>query len=146
MSQANLNSVMNAVRNLNNELKEEHKSFTSLVKTLEAKKNSEAMKNFLNVANLKFEHLTNIDYFKSALTYATFESNGVKYEHIARKNHKTGEMVKAKWSFWLILNAAKKIRREELKAIQKVKEESLKAIEKEEKEVKEKEAKKTAKK
>lgn len=138
MATSNFNSVMNAVRNLNNELKEEHKSFTSLVKTLEAKKNSEAMKNFLNAANLKFEHLTNIDYFKSALTYATFEANGKSYEHIARKDHKTGKMVKAKWSFWLILNAAKKVRREELAKIQKAKEESLKQIEKEEKEANDK--------
>ena len=131
--------VMKYQRELNNDLKEEHKSFTSLVKTLEAKKNSESMKNYLNAANLTFEQLTNIDYFKTALTYKEFEINGKKFEHIARKN-KEGVYVMAKWSFWLIMNAAKKVRREELakaqKAAQKAKETSLAQIEKEEKDAK----------
>lgn len=138
-AKGNSKDVMKYQRELNNDLKEEHKSFTSLVKTLEAKQNSESMKNYLNAANLTFEQLTNIDYFKSALTYKEFEINGKKFEHIARKN-KEGKYVMAKWSFWLILNAAKKVRREELakaqKSAQKAKETSLAQIEKEEKEPK----------
>lgn len=132
--------VMKYQKELNNDLKEEHKSFTSLLRTLEVKKNTESMKNYLNAANLTFEQLTNINYFKSALTYKTFEVNGSKFEHIARKN-KDGVYVMAKWSFWLVLNAAKKVRREEVAkaqkeaklAQQKAKEASLAQIEKEEK-------------
>ena len=134
-------SVMKLQSELNSILKNEHNSFTSLVKTLKGLKGSEAMKRYLDAANLTFDQLTNIDYFKSALTYATFEaSNGTTFEAIARKQ-KDGTFKLAKWSFWLILNAARKVRKEELKAAQKAakeaKEASLKKIEEEEKAAKE---------
>ena len=134
-------SAMYAKRELNNVLKEEYKSFSVLKKVLEAKKESEAMKDFLNAANLTFENLVNIDYFKNQLTFATFTaSNGTTFEAIARKG-KDGQIKQAKWSFWLILTAATKQRKEELKKEMKAKEESLKAIEAEEKKQQEKKSK-----
>lgn len=133
-------SVIKLQSELNAVLKSEHNSFTSLVKTLKGLENTKAMQSFLDASSLKFEQLINLDYFKSALTYATFEVNGKKFESIARKNHKTGEMKPAKWSFWLILNASRKVRKEELKEAQKkaeeAKEKSLEAIEAEEKKAK----------
>lgn len=123
---------------LNNVLKEEYKSFSMLCKVLTAKKSSQVMKDFLNQYDLKFENLVNIDYLRSGLTFATFTaSDGVTtYETICRKT-KDGETVPAKWSFWLILTAAAKVRKEEIKAAQKkqmlAKEQSLEEIEKEEK-------------
>ena len=128
-------SVMKLQSELNSVLKNEHNSFTSLVKTLKGLKGSEAMKRYLDAANLTFDQLTNIDYFKSALTYATFESsNGTTFEAIARKD-KDGTYKPAKWSFWLIMNAARKVRKEELKEAAKkaneAKEASLKKLEEE---------------
>lgn len=96
------------------------------------------MKDFLNQYDLKFNNLINIDYLRSGLNFATFiASDGVtKYETICRKT-KDGETVPAKWSFWLILTAAVKVRKEEIKAAQKkqflLKEKSLQEIEEEEK-------------
>ena len=137
------NSTMAAKRELNNVLKEEYKSFSVLKKVLEAKRESEAMKDFLNAANLTFENLVDIDYFKKQLTFATFTaSNGTTFEAIARKG-KDGEMKQAKWSFWLILTAATKQRKEELKRELKAKEESIKAMEVEEKKQQEKQTKKS---
>ena len=142
----NVNSMnvnVNVKSALNNRLKDEHKSFTSLVQTLTGLKNSDEMKNYLNNFSLTFEQLTDIDFLKSGLKYHTFKTaNGKEYETICRKN-KDGEIIPAKWSFWLILTAAAKVRREQLTAIQKAKakaekeakEKSLEAIEKAEKEV-----------
>lgn len=127
-----------AKNELNNALKEEYKSFSMLCKVLTAKKNTQVMKDFLNQYNLKFNNLINIDYLRSGLNFATFiASDGVtKYETICRKT-KDGETVPAKWSFWLILTAAVKVRKEEIKAAQKkqflLKEKSLQEIEEEEK-------------
>ena len=145
-----MNVNVNVKSVLNNELKEEHKSFSSLVQTLNGKKNSEAMKSYLNTFSLTFEQLTDINFLKTGLKYHTFKAaNGKEYETICRKN-KDGELVPAKWSFWLILTAAAKVRREQLKAAQKAqkmaekeaKEKSLEAIEKEEKEAAKKQTKK----
>lgn len=127
-----------AKNELNNALKEEYKSFSMLCKVLTAKKNTQVMKDFLNQYDLKFNNLINIDYLRSGLNFATFiASDGVtKYETICRKT-KDGETVPAKWSFWLILTAAVKVRKEEIKAAQKkqflLKEKSLQEIEEEEK-------------
>lgn len=127
-----------AKNELNNALKEEYKSFSMLCKVLTAKKNTQVMKDFLNQYDLKFNNLINIDYLRSGLNFATFiASDGVtKYETICRKT-KDGETVPAKWSFWLILTAAVKVRKEEIKAAQKkqflLKERSLQEIEEEEK-------------
>lgn len=127
-----------AKNELNNALKEEYKSFSMLCKVLTAKKNTQVMKDFLNQYDLKFNNLINIDYLRSGLNFATFiASDGVtKYETICRKT-KDGETVPAKWSFWLILAAAVKVRKEEIKAAQKkqflLKEKSLQEIEEEEK-------------
>lgn len=127
-----------AKNELNNALKEEYKSFSMLCKVLTAKKNTQVMKDFLNQYDLKFNNLINIDYLRSGLNFATFiASDGVtKYETICRKT-KDGETVPAKWSFWLILTAAVKVRKEEIKAVQKkqflLKEKSLQEIEEEEK-------------
>lgn len=126
---------------LNQVLKSEHNSFSSLIKTLKGFENSKVMQEFLNASSLTFSKLTDLNYFKGALTYSTFEVNGKTFDAIARKDYKTGEMKPAKWSFWLILNAARKVRKEELKAAQKAakeeKEKSLAAIEAEEKAAKE---------
>ena len=116
---------------------------------MNVKKETFEMKEYLNKFNLTFEQLTDINYFKSALKFHTFTaSNGEQFESICRTN-KDGEIVPAKWSFWMILTAAAKVRREELKkeqrAAKEAKEKSLEAIEKEEKAAKEK-TKKTAKK
>lgn len=132
-----INKKSCAKSELNNVLKEEYKSFSSLCKILAAKKESTAMKYFLNQYSLTFEQIIDIEYLKKGLTFATFTaSNGSTYETIARKN-KAGETVPAKWSFWLILTAAAKVRKEEIKAAQKAamlaKEKSLQLIEKEEK-------------
>ena len=134
-------SVIKLQSDVNNILKEEHKSLTSLLQVMNKLKNTEAMKRFLDAANLTFEQLTNVEYFDKALVKAEFtSSSGMKFVSIARKNHKTGEMKPAKWSFWLILNAARKVRKEELKTAAKAamlaKEASLKAIEEEEKQAK----------
>lgn len=130
-------SVMKLQSELNNALKEEHKSFSSLVKFIKGFEGKKVMNDYLNASNLTLEQLTTLDYFKSALNYATFESANGSYTTIARKDYKTGEMKPAKWSFWLILNAARKVRKDELKAAQKAakeaKEKSLEAIEAEEK-------------
>lgn len=130
-------NVMKLQSDLNNALKEEQKSFSALVKFIKGFEGTKVMNDYLNAANLTIENLTNLDYFKGALTYATFEGANGSYTTIARKDYKTGEMKPAKWSFWLILNAARKVRKEELKAAQKAakeaKERSLAAIEAEEK-------------
>lgn len=123
---------------LNNVLKEEYKSFSMLCKVLTAKKSSQAMKDYLNQYDLKFENLVNIEYLKAGLNFATFTASdgATTYETICRKT-KEGETVPARWSFWLILTAAAKVRKEEIKAAQKAamiaKEKSLKEISKEEK-------------
>ena len=131
---------------INNVLKEEHKSLSSLIKSMKVKENSSEMKEFLNTYSLTFAQLTDFNFFKSGLKLHTFKSaNGKEYETICRKN-KDGEIVPAKWSFWLILTAAAKVRREQLKVAQKAakeaKEQSLKAIEEEEKAAAKKQSKK----
>lgn len=130
-------NVMKLQSELNNALKEEQKSFSALVKFIKGFEGTKVMNDYLNAANLTIENLTNLDYFKGALTYATFKGANSEYTTIARKDYKTGEMKPAKWSFWLILNAARKVRKEELAAAQKAakeaKEQSLAAIEAEEK-------------
>ena len=130
-------NVMKLQSELNNALKEEQKSFSALVKFIKSFEGTKVMNDYLNAANLTIENLTNLDYFKGALTYATFTGVNGEYTTIARKDYKTGEMKPAKWSFWLILNAARKVRKEELAAAQKAakeaKEQSLAAIEAEEK-------------
>lgn len=130
-------NVMKLQSELNNALKEEQKSFSALVKFIKGFEGTKVMNDYLNAANLTIENLTNLDYFKGALTYATFTGVNGEYTTIARKDYKTGEMKPAKWSFWLILNAARKVRKEELAAAQKAakeaKEQSLAAIEAEEK-------------
>lgn len=122
---------------LNNALKEEHKSLSSLIKSMKAKKESSAMKDFLNRYSLTFEQLINFDYFKGGLKMGTFvNSEGKEFTTIARTHPKTKELVQAKWSFWLVLSAAIKVRKEELKKAEKAakeaKEKSLEAIQKEE--------------
>lgn len=120
-----------AKRELNNLLKEEYKSFSVLRKVLEAKRESEAMKEYLNAYSLTFEKLVDMEYLKGGLTFATFTaSNGTTYEAPSRKG-KDGEVRQAKWSFWLILSAAAKVRKEELKKEFAAKEKSLQAIEEE---------------
>ena len=125
---------------INNVLKEEHKSLSSLLKSMKVKENSPEMKEFLNQYSLTFAQLTDINFFKSGLNMHTFKTtDGKEYETICRKN-KEGEIVPAKWSFWLILTAAVKVRREQIKdaekSAQKAKESSLAQIEKEEKDAK----------
>lgn len=134
-------SVIKLQSEVNNILKDEHKSLTSLLQVMNKLKNTETMTRFLDAANLTFEQLVNVEYFDKALTKSEFtSSNGTKFVSIARKDHKSGEMKPAKWSFWLILNAARKVRKEELKEARKAamlaKEASLKAIEEEEKQAK----------
>lgn len=132
-------------RELNNLLKEEYKSFSVLRKVLEAKKESEVMKDFLNAYSLTFDKLVDMEYLKGGLTFATFTaSNGTTFEAIARKG-KDGEMKPAKWSFWLILSAAAKVRKEELKKEFAAKEKSLQAIEEESKQASKKQASKKGK-
>ena len=131
------NEKMNAKKELNNVLKEEYKSFSALCKVIKAKENTTVMSDFLNAYSLKFENLTDMEYLKKGLNFHTFTtSDGKQYETICRKN-KSGETVPAKWSFWLILTAAAKVRKEELKEAGKkamvAKEKSIEAIEKEEK-------------
>ena len=133
-----MNVNVNVKSAINNVLKEEHKSLSSLIKSMKVKENSTEMKEFLNTYSLTFEQLTDINFFKSGLKLHTFKTaDGKEYETICRKN-KDGEIVPAKWSFWLILTAASKVRREQIKdaekAAKEAKEKSLKAIEKEEKE------------
>lgn len=134
-------SVIKLQSEVNNALKAEHKSLSSLLKVMNNLKDTESMRRFLDAANLTFEQLTNVEYFDKALTKAEFTSvSGAKYVSIARKDHKTGEMKPAKWSFWLILNAARKVRKEELKAAAKAamlaKEQSIAELENEEKKAK----------
>ena len=133
-----MNVNVNVKSAINNVLKEEHKSLSSLIKSMKVKENTTEMKEFLNTYSLTFEQLTDINFFKSGLKLHTFKTaDGKEYETICRKN-KDGEIVPAKWSFWLILTAASKVRREQIKdaekAAKEAKEKSLKAIEKEEKE------------
>ncbi len=130
---ANYNEKISAKKELNNVLKEEYKSFSALCKVIKAKENTSVMNDFLNAYNLKFENLTDMEYLKKGLNFHTFTtSDGTKYETICRKN-KDGETVPAKWSFWLILTAAAKVRKNELKEAQKKamieKEKSIEAIE-----------------
>lgn len=134
---ATINEKMNAKKELNNVLKEEYKSFSALCKVIKAKENTSVMNDFLNAYNLTFENLISMEYLKRGLKFHTFTtSDGTQYETICRKN-KDGEIVPAKWSFWLILTAAAKVRKEELKEAQKkamlAKEKSIEAIEKEDK-------------
>lgn len=134
---ATINEKMNAKKELNNVLKEEYKSFSALCKVIKAKENTSVMNDFLNAYNLTFENLISMEYLKRGLRFHTFTtSDGTQYETICRKN-KDGEIVPAKWSFWLILTAAAKVRKEELKESQikamLAKEKSIEAIEKEEK-------------
>ena len=143
---ANEINNVNVKSAINNVLKEEHKSLSSLIKSMKVKENSPEMKEFLNTYSLTFEQLTDINFFKSGLKLHTFKTaDGKEYETICRKN-KDGKIVPAKWSFWLILTAASKVRREQLKEAQKAakeaKEKSLQAIEKEEKEATKKQTKK----
>lgn len=130
-------NVMKLQSELNSALKEEHKSFSSLVKFIKGFEGTKVMNEYLNAASLTIDQITTLDYFKGALTYATFKGANGEYTTIARKDYKAGEMKPAKWSFWLILNAARKVRKEELAAAQKAakeaKERSLAAIEAEEK-------------
>lgn len=131
-------SVIKLQSEVNNALKAEHKSLTSLLKVMNNLKSTEVMKRFLDAANLTFEQLTNVEYFDKALTKSEFTNvAGETFTCIARKDHKSGEMKPAKWSFWLILNAARKVRKNELKEAAKAamlaKEASLKTIEEEEK-------------
>ena len=142
-----MNVNVNVKSAINNVLKEEHKSLSSLIKSMKVKENSTEMKEFLNTYSLTFEQLTDINFFKSGLKLHTFKTaDGKEYETICRKN-KDGEIVPAKWSFWLILTAASKVRREQIKdaekAAKEAKEKSLKAIEKEEKEATKNQTKKT---
>nr|DAL63039.1 MAG TPA_asm: hypothetical protein [Caudoviricetes sp.] len=126
---ANFNEKLSTKRALNNECKEEYKSFSVLKKILEGKKNTESMKQYLNAYDLKFENLIDIEYLKRGLNMHTFTTqDGKTYETICRKN-KDGEIVPAKWSFWLIQTAAEKVRKEELKKVFLEKEKSIKAIE-----------------
>ena len=139
-----MNVNVNVKSAINNVLKEEHKSLSSLIKSMKVKENSPEMKEFLNTYSLTFEQHTDINFFKSGLKLHTFKTaDGKEYETICRKN-KDGEIVPAKWSFWLILTAASKVRREQIKdakkAAKEAKEKSLKAIEKEEKEATKKQA------
>lgn len=141
-----MNVTVNVKSAINNVLKEEHKSLSSLIKSMKVKENSSEMKEFLNAYSLTFEQLTDINFFKSGLKLHTFKtSDGKEYETICRKN-KDGEIVPAKWSFWLILTAAAKVRREQIaaaeKAAKEAKEKSLQTIEKEEKEAAKKQTKK----
>ena len=134
-------SVIKLQSEVNNILKDEHKSLTSLLQVMNKLKSTETMKRFLDAANLTFEQLTNVEYFDKALTKAEFTSaNGTKFVSIARKDHKSGEMKPAKWSFWLILNAARKVRKNELKEAAKAamlaKEQSIAELENEEKKAK----------
>lgn len=131
----NVKSELNAV------LKEEYNSFDMLCKVLKLKKSSQAMKDYLNEYNLKFDDVINIEYIRPELQFFTFTAkDGHTFETIGRKT-KTGEIVIAKWSFWQILSAAAKVRKQEIAAAQKAariatmkaKEKSLKEIEKEEK-------------
>lgn len=131
----------NAKSELNAVLKEEYNSYTMLCKVLTLKKSTQAMKDYLNLYNLKFENLVDLDYIRPALNFSTFTAkDGHTFETISRKT-KSGEIVIAKWSFWLILSAAAKVRKQEILAAQKAakiatmkaKEQSLKQIEKEEK-------------
>ena len=135
-----MNQSVNVKSAINNVLKEEHKSLSSLLKSMKVKENSAEMKEFLNTYSLTFAELTDLNFFKSGLKMHTFKtSDGKEYETICRKN-KEGEIVPAKWSFWLILTAASKVKRLQIAEVQKkqkeAKEASLKAIEKEEKETK----------
>ena len=138
---------LSAKRELNNVLKEEYKSFSALCKVIEAKKESQAMKAYLNESSLEFNQIVNFDYIKKGLNLHVFTSSDGKttYETICRKT-KEGEIIPAKWSFWLILTAAAKVRKEEIKVAQRAakeaKEKSLQDIKIEEK----KETKKVTKK
>lgn len=134
-------SVIKLQSEVNNALKAEHKSLSSLLKVMNNLKDTESMKRFLDAANLTFEQLTNVEYFDKALTKSEFtNAAGETFTCIARKDHKSGEMKPAKWSFWLILNAARKVRKDELKAAAKAamlaKEQSIAELENEEKESK----------
>lgn len=134
-------SVIKLQSEVNNALKAEHKSLSSLLKVMNNLKDTESMKRFLDAANLTFEQLTNVEYFDKALIKSEFtNAAGETFTCISRKDHKTGEMKPAKWSFWLILNAARKVRKEEIKEAQKAamlaKEQSIAELENEEKESK----------
>lgn len=134
---------------VNNVLKEEYKSLSSLLKVMKVKEQSAEMKEYLNTFSLTFSQLTDLNYFKAGLKMHIFKTEGGKeFETICRKS-KGGELAPAKWSFWLILTAAAKVRRNEIAAAQKAakeaKEKSLAAIEKEEKAAKKQTKKQTKK-
>lgn len=134
-------SVIKLQSEVNNALKAEHKSLSSLLKVMNNLKDTESMRRFLDAASLTFEQLTNVEYFDKALIKAEFiNAAGETFVSIARKDHKTGEMKPAKWSFWLILNAARKVRKNELKKAAKAamlaKEQSIAELENEEKKAK----------
>lgn len=125
-------SVIKLQSTLNDIFKEDQKSLTALLGIISKFKNSQAMKEYLDAANLTYEQLTSYEYFKDGLEFKTFtKADGTTYDTIARKQ-KDGTYKPSKWSFWLIMNAARKVRKEELKKMMKVKEESLEAIEAEE--------------
>lgn len=143
---------------LNNALKEEFSSFGQLIKVMNVKKESDEMKNFLSVNDLTFEQLTDKSYISKGLKMSEFTNkNGERFTTISRKD-KEGNTVIAKWSFWLILSAAIKVRKNELKELEKeakkqksielmkIKEVSRKELEKEEKKATKKTTKKVAEK
>lgn len=143
-----MNVSVNVKSAINNVLKEEYKSLSSLLKVMRVKEQSAEMKEYLNTFSLTFSQLTDLNYFKAGLKMHTFKTaDGKEYETICRKN-KEGEIVPAKWSFWLILTAAAKVRREEIQAMEKAKhlakEKSLQEIENEEKQPAKKAEKKAA--
>jgi hypothetical protein len=67
-------SVIKLQSEINNALKAEHKSLSSLLKVMNNLKDTEAMKRFLDAACLTFEQLTNVEYFDKALVKAEFTS------------------------------------------------------------------------
>lgn len=136
-----INEKRNAMIEANNALKETQKNFKTLCKIILAMKDNEAVKNYLNAYSLTIDQVTDIEYIRRGLTYSTFiAESGKTYEAPARMVK--GQLTEVRgWSFWMVLQAAAKVRNMELKEAWKAKEESLKAIEKAEKEAAKKEAK-----
>lgn len=140
-----INEKRNAMIKANIALKETQKNFKTLCKIILAMKDNEFVRSYLNAYSLTIDQVTDIEYIRRGLTYSTFTTeSGKTYEAPARMVR--GKLAEVRgWSFWMVLQAAAKVRNMELKEAWKAKEASLKAFEKEENEAAKKAEKKEKK-
>ncbi len=95
---------------LNKRFSEEQNSFRAVVNLLRELKDTPQMKQFLNMYCLKFENLVDFNYVRQGLDFHKFEDG---HETICRR-YKNGKIVRAKYTCWLVISAAERVRKAEL--------------------------------